>query len=530
MAKSNLSNPTFNLWTEPWITVERPDATLERLSLAQTLAEAPHIRALYEPSPLVITGIHRLLVAILQDSLRPQSVSDLKQIWRAGQFSAEALAAFGAKYAHRFDLFSEDAPFMQSADLTLIPGKKDKPKPVGYLLPEQPVGTAVTHYTHTYDDAQQFCSHCAAKGLLTIPAFASSGGAGIKPSINGVPPIYVLPGGETLFESLAASLTIPKFQPGRPEIDQPWWARGPKPIVKKKAIVKKVGYLYSLTFPARRVRLHPTPGQFSCTRCGQRTTWHVATMVYEMGESRPKDAAWWRDPFAAYRKPKNEKEAKQPNPIRPVEGRPVWREFTGLFLPAKRDEKGYRPYRPTILDQLDLVRDVLPYHEDAAIPLRVISLRTDMKMKIFEWQESGFAVPPNLLTDWESAEKIEYAIDFAIQCESIIKKTFRQYFGGGGKSSRFESVVAQMSQRYWQELGQAFHAHVQRYTPQANLPAVFQDWLQTVIREATRLFEEATASLPDDGATLRQQVEANNHCRAKLYSYRKKQYPQEETA
>jgi CRISPR system Cascade subunit CasA len=461
-------------------------------------------------------------VAILQDSLRPQNVGDLKQIWHNEQFSSGGLAAFGEKYAHRFDLFSEEAPFMQSADLPRFPCKKDKTKPVGYLLSEQPAGTAVTHYTHVYDDAQQFCSHCAAKGLVTIPAFASSGGAGIKPSINGVPPIYVLPGGETLFESLAASLTIPRFQPGRSDADQPWWEH--KSTVAKKAIVKKVGYLHSLTFPARRVRLHPIAGHSACTRCGQRASWHVKTMIYEMGESRPKEAAWWRDPFAAYRKPKNSEEVKHPNPIRPVAGRPVWREFTGLFLPTNVD------YRPAILNQLESLRNDLPYAADVHIPLRVISLRTDMKMKIFEWQESGFAVPPNLLSDIDSAKYIEDGIEFAVQCEGIIKKTFRQYFGGGGKSSRYESVVSQMSRRYWQELGQAFQLHVQRYVPQADLNYIFQDWLQTVISQASHLFEEATASLPDDGATLRQQVEANNHCRAKLYSYRNKNYPQEETA
>lgn len=529
MTQPNGLTPSFNLWTEPWITVVRPNTTLETLSLAQTLAGAPHIRAIYEPSPLVVTGIHRLLVAILQDSLWPQSVGDLKQIWHEGDFSVEALAAFGETYGHRFDLFSADSPFMQSADLALTPGKKDKPKPVGYLLPEQPVGTAVTHYTHAYDDTQHFCSHCAAKGLITIPAFASSGGAGIKPSINGVPPIYVLPGGETLFESLAASLTTPEyeppqFEPEQRDFDQPWWKH--KPVVTKKSIVKKVGYLHSLTFPARRVRLHPISGHADCTRCGQHTDWHIATMIYEMGESQPKDAAWWRDPFAAYRKPKNDSDPKQPNPIRLIEGRPVWREFTSLFLPTRADDKGYRP---SILDQLEELRENLPYSEDTPIPLLVIGLRTDMKMKIFEWQESGFAVPPRLLTDPDSAKYIEDSIEFARQCDGMIRSTFRQYFGGDGKTKRLESVTAQMSQRYWQQLGHAFHTHIQQYTAQADCEALFEDWLQQVLRKATEIFEEFVTTLPDDGKTLHRRMEAINHCRAKLFSNRNKKIPQEET-
>lgn len=199
---------------------------------------------------------------------------------------------------------------------------------MGYLLPEQTAGTAVTHYNHTYDAEQILCAACCAKGLLTIPAFASSGGAGIKPSINGVPPIYIIPGGETYYRSLISSLVTPNFQPEIADRnnDTPWWRR--EPIVGKKAELLRVGYLHSLTFPARRVRLHPEPMNGPCSRCGDTAAWGAAEMVYEMGESRSSDA-FWRDPFAAYRL----KEEKQPLPIRPVQGRAAWREFSGLFLP-----------------------------------------------------------------------------------------------------------------------------------------------------------------------------------------------------
>lgn len=540
------SNPSFNLWTEPWITVERPGERLEVLNIPQTLTEAHEIHALYESSPLEVVSIHRLLVAILQDSLRLERVPDLVKIWRTGSFAGEALQTFAEKYAHRFDLFSAEAPFLQSADLSLQPSKEDNVKPAGYLLSEQPAGTAVTHYTHAYDGNQHFCSRCAAKGLLTIPAFASSGGAGIKPSINGVPPIYVLPGGRTLFDSLAASLTTPpNFQPGDPEVDTPWWKH--KPIVPKKAVVKRVGYLHSLTFPARRVRLHPQPGAAPCTRCGQRTAWHVATMVYEMGESQPKEAPWWRDPFAAYRKPKNEKEAQNPLPIRPVEGRAVWREFAGLFLPTQPDNDKLRAYRPAILEQLEVLREALP-RPDQPIPLRVISLRTDMKMKIFEWQESGFQITPRLLTDRNSAQNIERGLEFAAKCDGIIKGAFRDYFGGEGKDKRFEATTTHMSRRYWQELGQKFQRHIRGYTAEADSEQLFQAWLKEVADTAVEVFREAAETIPTTGysrkpsalknykevrrqaiSKVRLQQEAINECRFRVYGYRKKHYLQEET-
>ncbi|MCB9102502.1 MAG: type I-E CRISPR-associated protein Cse1/CasA [Anaerolineales bacterium] len=521
MTQAHLTPPSFNLWTEPWITVERPDGSLDELNIIQTLLEAPAIHALYEPSPLDMVAVHRLLVAILQAAYRPQRAADLAAIWRSGRFAEAALQALAETYAHRFDLFAEDMPFMQSADLPLHSRKGIKIKPVGNLFHEEPPGTTAYFYNHKLTKFQTCCSKCLAKGLLVIPTHSTSGGRGIRPSINGEPPIYILPAGENLFHSLAASLTTPRYQPGRPEHDLPWWERNN--IVPQYLIAHRVGYLHSLTFPARRVRLYPIPMALPCSRCGSFTNWGVKDIVFDMGESRPKDAAFWRDPFVAYSKPKG-KEKDKPTPIRPIAGRAIWREFVNLFLPTHPDEYGLQPLRPAVLNQLEDLQIQLPFNEDAPIPLRVIGLRSEKgQMKIYEWQESGFALPPHLLSDIDSAKTIEESIAFADKCNGIIKSTFQDYFGG----DRLKTVKAQMSRRYWQQLGHTFHGHIQQYTAPADAAALLHIWVQTVIDQAQTLFEETVETLPDDGATLRRRVEAINHCRAKLWSHRNKTYPQE---
>lgn len=512
--------------------VERPFSTLDTLSIEQVLQNAHQIHALYDPSPLIVVGIHRLLVAILQAIYNPRKTPDLVRIWREQGFSAEKIATFGEKYAGRFDIFSAQAPFMQTADLNLHPTKEDNAKPIGYLLEEQPAGTAVTHYNHLYDESQLFCSQCVAKGLLTMPAFASSGGAGIKPSINGVPPIYVLPGGDTLFHALAGSLIVPSYQPGTIGVqDLAWWERPLPIIVEKKGEVRRVGYLHSLTFPARRIRLHPIPLAIVCSRCGQQTTWGVKTMVYEMGESQSETASWWRDPFVAYRKPKNDKE--EPLPVRPVEGRALWREYVAIFLPQEQDAEGKKGIRPALLEQLEDVwrieKTALPYRQ---IPLRTIGLRTDMKMKIFEWEEAGFAVPPRLLTDPQAAKRIQTAIEFAKECDNRMKSSFSKYFSGGSKGERYTALKQAMSREYWQQLGQEFQEHIKQHTETADIQHLFHQWLDVVIQIANRLFVDTTQNLPNDGPTLHKRQEAIIYCRILLFGYRKKNYPkpQEESA
>lgn len=525
-------DPAFNLWSEPWITAERDGGGLVTVSIAELLGRARELRALSDPSPLVVVGIHRLLVAILQDIFRPTTEADLIALWQADGFPPEALAAFERDYAQRFDLFSEAAPFLQSADIPRQPEKKGRGKSVGYLLAEQTAGTGVTHYHHLYEDAQWLCAFCCARGLLTIPPFASSGGAGIRPSINGVPPIYVIPGGETLYHSLVASLVTPPYQPviADRDGDTPWWRHDP--VVGKSTELTRVGYLHSLTFPARRVRLHPEPMARPCSRCGRTTTWGATEMVYEMGESRPKDAAFWQDPFAAYRVTD-----KGPLPIRPVAGRAFWREYTGLFLPQD-DTKG-GAIRPAVIGQLEelLERDALPYDAATRLPFLTVGLRTDRKMKIFEWETSGFRVPPALLSDVHSGLRVESALAFAREGNKILNKMYSRYFDGHSTTfpdaAPIKGTQAQrdrMLTRYWHRLGVEFQAWILRFGPDADADALLADWLETVVNIGEKAFREATKQLNSGNSAALVAEQAISHCCNTLRGARNKLNPQEEPA
>lgn len=513
------SEPSFNLWSEPWITLERPDGTLARVSLEETLLRADEFRAIYDLSPLVIVGVHRLLTAILQDILDPQRPPDLKHLWTERRFSKFKVCDFGERYAHRFDLFSESEPFLQSADLPRQPPKRaTKIKPITYLMPEFPAGTEVTHYRHGAAEDSVFCPTCAARGLVIIPPFATSGGAGIKPSINGVPPIYILPGGNTLFENLAASLMLPdpQYQPAAASIieDAAWWKR--EPIVKHKAIVHEVSYLHSLTFPARRVRLHPELMEQPCSRCGQESTWGVRTMVYQMGESRPKDAPFWFDPFAAYRI----RGKKEPVPIRPLESKALWREYAALFLPsANAEETGESTKPPSVLYQLaneGLRDDVFIY------PFRCIGMRTDMKAKVFEWIDAGFDVPLSLIHDIGGGEQVRLAIDFATDCARIIASTFRRTFTEEGRQSEHHATLrSRMVDAYWATLAAPFRSFVLEVAAPEARELTLCTWVNRVVEEANAVFKTYSEVVGSDAASLRQRVTGRRICSIRLSKRRK---------
>ena len=95
------NEPTFNLWHEPWITLEDSVGTTQRFGIEETLLGAHQYAVIHEPSPLVVVGIHRLLIAILQAAFNPSRPPDLLKLWRCGRLPQDPVIAFGQRYLRR---------------------------------------------------------------------------------------------------------------------------------------------------------------------------------------------------------------------------------------------------------------------------------------------------------------------------------------------------------------------------------------------------------------------------------------------
>ena len=505
--------PRFNLWYEPWITVETVEGATEEVSILEALCNAHAYRGLAEPSPLVVVGIHRLLTAVLQDIHDPQTPTELQELCRAESFDEKRLTAFGEAFADSFDLFSEKAPFYQSADLPLAPTKGDKA--ATSIAPELPKGGEITHFHHGAEEEGFLCPACCAGGLLHLSVFATAGGAGIKPSINGVPPIYVLPMGKTLLQSLMRSLVIPQFQPtARDDAKRDYWWRR-EPLVGKKDELKTVGYGGSLTFVPRRMRLHPLVAHEPCTRCGRSMIWGVRTMVFEMGESLAKDSPFWFDPFASYRL----RDEKTPLPVRPRDGRALWRDFGELFLADEEKTVTYR--RPSVITQLtelELVRS-----RDVAY--RCIGMRTDMKAKIFEWVDDGFEVPLAVLSGKRGTRAVKADLGYAEDVGSALGKAWRNAFRERS-DARLEAVRARMLSSYWQNLAIPFRQMVTQAAQVSgaeNEKILIESWQKQVVRAARWELDSALEGLSTDAETLRRRVAAQDNLVFELAKINKRQ-------
>lgn len=500
----------FNLWDEPWIRVLRHDGQREALSIRETLVRAHDLRALHDPSPLTVVGIHRLLTAIVQWIYAPESLREIADVLNVGQLDAERIDAFGTQFRHRFGLFDPVAPFMQTADVPAEPGKEAKT--IAYLLAEVPSGTNRSHFQHVTDDTHQLCAACCARAIVTIPAFASSGGAGIKPSINGVPPIYLLPVGLSLCDSLARSLTVADHQPQTADPFRPQEASwNGLTTVFKATEVTDVGYLESLTFPARRMRLYQQAVTSLCTRCGSASERMVRETLFEMGLSRPKNAEIWKDPFAAYRLAST----KAIVSVKPQEGRALWREYSTLLL-------GEAEFRPHILQQLSRLVDDGRVDKSALLRFRCIGLRTDGKAKIFEWFDETLDLPPALLREEAGANFVREALERANTTIDQTRRAFTHAFRPqGSERAWFQTLADRMIASYWAQLALPFRELVASTGGRAAYEVLQSQWSDTILRSANQVAKEALAQVGDSADLLMRRVRAEDRISRTLRKYRK---------
>ncbi|MCS6880429.1 MAG: type I-E CRISPR-associated protein Cse1/CasA [Oscillochloridaceae bacterium] len=527
-------SPRFNLWTDPWIRVIRGDGGDDEVSIGDCLVRAHELAVLSDPSPLVVGGTQRLLAAILQAIYQPGDVGDIAALLGAGRFDEARLRQFERDYAARFDLFHPEAPFLQTGDVPLDGYRKPEkgrqrawgdPQPVARLFAEVPVATERTHFNHVTDEGHRLCPACCARGLVTVPAFVSSGGSGMHPSINGMPPIYVLPAGDNLFETLALSLISRDLQPRTADPgrgDQAIWTSDP-PVVNKDHAVEAVGYLESLTFPARRMRLYPHTGSTLCTHCGRPAAVFVTHMLFEMGHWLNKEAGIWDDPFVAFRNPQGRARSSDagPRPVRPEAGKALWREYANLLL--EEDEAGIRP---RVVRQVSLLIERRTLAERQELRFRCIGVRTDGKAKIFEWLDEALEAPPAVLTDPDAAGYVQAALEQAHEGASVLRKVFDRHFRperGGARQDfvRFNSVRERMLADYWQRMGMHFRRFINDLRDPRQRDNAERGWARAVIEVVRPCFNAALDQVGARADALRARVEAESDCERWLYAKRK---------
>ena len=366
---------SFNLWTESWVTTRYLGGEERELGLGKLLRDAHLIETVDDPFPTVCYGVYRLLVAVVTDIHRFRDSDDLRETFQDGRFVTDEVDRYEERFSHLFDLFDCENPFLQTAS----PAAGVRKQSVGRLFQQIPSGTGATHFSHGLEKDHAWSGKVCARALMTTTSFATSGGAGYSPSINGAPPWYLIMRGRSLFETLILNCR------GEAELGLPVW-RDDQPVEPKtERDCDKL--LEGLTWQPRTVRLVMGEGG-TCTHSGAATDGLVREIFFGPGW-KAGDVENWIDPHVAY-----ETDAKGRRwTVRPREGRGAWRELAALAKGRKPDWVELSPLR-----------------------LECFGLRTD-KAKVFEWYRESYRLPDR---SFHEPGLLRQALEYVDEYESAL--------------------------------------------------------------------------------------------------------------
>lgn len=492
---------TFNLITEPWIPVVR-DGGLSEVSLKEILYSAHKISCISDSSPIVEFGIYRFLVALVMDIWEFHGISDLKKLIDTGLFSSDKIDEYFHKYGCGFDLFDAERPFLQTADISDL-----SVKPISRLSPCIPSGTAANHFHHFAESDFGVSPAAAARLLTTSAPFMTAGGSGMSPSINGAPPWYTLINGKTLFHTICLNCYA---EPMEMTGDAPPAWRTPLPL-RRDDRCTGTSLLEALTWRPRQIRLIPS-GSGVCSISGKQSAIIVRTMQYCAGASC---GFHWTDPSVPYRITE-----KGSTVMRLQDGRDIWRDI-GPF--ALLNDKAYespntriRFTRPLLIDQFQHIIQDQCFSADKSITLTMYGMRTDMKMKVFEWRKEMLTIPISLISRSASALFLQELIEEADKVEYILKRTLKHLYpkDAVGNPKGLNTLIDDAIHQYWFDLRLEYDDILHRLgassievQPEDRL-TIQDEWRREIRRTARQAFDNSTEDLDTYGDSIQCLIEA----------------------
>jgi CRISPR system Cascade subunit CasA len=492
----------YDLRTEAWIPVLwEGESNLEMVGLEEALAKAHAWTAVSDALPTVEFGLYRLLIALTLDIFKPAqghwTRGYWKKLWDKKQFDAQCISDYFAQHDTAFDLFSETMPFGQTAGMDT-----EKAKPLAGMFHPLPSGTNAGHFHHAHEEDFAVSPAVAARLLTTIAPWMTAGGAGLSPSINGAPPWYVLPTGSSGFETLLLNCPIiPDLVRHAKGEEIPAW-RSREAITSRRA--ESASILASLTWQPRRVQLVPDTQGGVCSLTGELTSIVVRSMKFAPGLGAGFE---WTDPHTAYRI------GEQRTIVRPREGREAWRDSGPLALLREKSTTTRKAERPAIISQLAAFVQGGELSGDYELHLDLYGIRSDLKMKMFEWQRERLNIPFQLMWDEVGVNDPEEALDIADKVAFQVRRAIKlAYFQEGkGNDKGFEALCKTASMQFWRELRShydAFLAHLVEVDGTQQRLDLLQSWRHRVRDTGWKALRDAIENIDATALELERQTNA----------------------
>jgi len=361
----------YNLLEENWIPVLYADGQCERVGIRRALIEAGKIRQIAASNPMDRVAILRFLLAVLYWCKGNPPSSEDAVI--ENSFPVEWFTKLD-KNKECFNLLGEGKRFYQDVTARRSRAATD-------LLQEIPTGNNFWHFRHSTDEQNGLCLSCCAMGLLRLPLFSVSGLPDLKSGINGTPPIYILPLGNSLLETLYANWVSWE------DLGTPAWVQ---PNTRPEAD-KSVPLLVGLTVLARQVWLHAPEGPDACIGCGAEKLEIIRTCMYQTAGKL--ESGLWNDPHVIYLNAETRKALKAKDLTaagRFRMDRP-WPELLSGIAESAKPRPDHRPTRrpPTFCaHHVGIAESAKPSPGHRPTSLFVVGFATDQAKNIDVWERT----------------------------------------------------------------------------------------------------------------------------------------------
>lgn len=393
---------SYNLLCESWIPVVWRDDATERkepkIGIREALERAPEIRCISHTSPFIEFGLYRILITIVLDAYidagkRP-TIGNMRQMLESGEFDAEVISGYLEKYRSGFELWGNGQRFLQVQTPDCL--KKDQRKSVTSVFSAIPSGTSVVHWHHLQDKELKVSAEAIAGMLASVSPFNFMGKFGEVRTLVGDPPLYALPEGGCLFETIALNLPRPS---GRITLAEEM-RRGPAWRTPMANLPRTPTLAEGFTWPVRKVALlqdqEPLTEAYNASAYNERKK-----------EERAKLGRLfiWRDPNGATE--------SSERALDHVSGRaefPVWRDAIPLLLISAEGDI-LRAERPWLASKSvvrrsrpEVVTNALRILEGRSLRVAVYGMKKKQgdgggDMKVEEWFRSVLSFPAEIARD-----------------------------------------------------------------------------------------------------------------------------------
>ncbi len=443
----------FNLVDEPWIPVRWADGARGGVGIRDALLRSGEIEGIEDPSPLVVAGLHRLLLAVLYRALEgPTDIDQAQALFEVG-LPADRISAYLEQWRDRFWLFDKEHPFYQVPDYEPREHNGQQQwKPWTSLAAEHNGDNSKVLFDHVDNtDAGSIPTGMAARWLVACQTFALGGGNSDFQYTKSGPSataLMALPLGLNLHDTLLFCL-VPEPRQVLAD-DLPLWERPPDTLTALRNGVARAatGCVDLYTWRSRSIKLRCMGGGES-----------VGELAFASGLGwASKDFV---DPMLAYRIDKNR--GKLPLQFG---DRGLWRDFDSLLPDPAR-------LAPQVIEHSAALTRV----RRARAPRTVIVLgQANDKTKaarIKYWRMECFALPLAVAQDRDLRSEVRELLVTAEDCHralwsacsSFARNVLRHRDGGPGErdSREFQRLVKSVVSResasptYWSTLEAEFH-------------------------------------------------------------------------